>query len=120
MCVCVCVCVCVCLCACACVCGGWGRGGAGVNVRTPATISLRKSDSSYCSRVTDENSHVTTYTYAIVLVECCFTSTETIGLLGTGAQDGHFPSLISLLVSVDIKHHVYLLFGLPPRLSHSS
>ena len=23
------------------------------------------------------------------LVECCFTSTETIGLLGTGAQDGH-------------------------------
>ena len=24
------------------------------------------------------------------LVECCFTSTETVGLLGTGAQDGHF------------------------------
>ena len=23
------------------------------------------------------------------LVECCFTSSETIGLLGTGAQDGH-------------------------------
>ena len=23
------------------------------------------------------------------LVECCFTSTETIGLLGTGAQDSH-------------------------------
>ena len=23
------------------------------------------------------------------LAECCFTSTETIGLLGTGAQDGH-------------------------------
>ena len=23
------------------------------------------------------------------LVECCFTSTETIGLLGTGAQIGH-------------------------------
>ena len=22
------------------------------------------------------------------LVECCFTSTETVGLLGTGAQDG--------------------------------
>ena len=22
-------------------------------------------------------------------VECCFTSTETVGLLGTGAQDGH-------------------------------
>ena len=24
-----------------------------------------------------------------VVVECCFTSTETVGLLGTGAQDGH-------------------------------
>ena len=23
------------------------------------------------------------------LVECCFLSTETVGLLGTGAQDGH-------------------------------
>ena len=23
------------------------------------------------------------------LVECCFTFTETVGLLGTGAQDGH-------------------------------
>ena len=23
------------------------------------------------------------------LVECCFTSTETVGLLGTGAQNGH-------------------------------
>ena len=23
------------------------------------------------------------------LVECCFTSTETVGLLGTGAQDSH-------------------------------
>ena len=22
-------------------------------------------------------------------VQCCFTSTETVGLLGTGAQDGH-------------------------------
>ena len=24
-----------------------------------------------------------------MLVECCFMSTETVGLLGTGAQDGH-------------------------------
>ena len=23
------------------------------------------------------------------LIECCFTSTETVGLLGTGTQDGH-------------------------------
>ena len=28
-------------------------------------------------------------TIATNLVECCFTSTETVGLLGTGAQDGH-------------------------------
>jgi len=27
------------------------------------------------------------------LVECCFTSTETVGLLGTGAQDGHLDFL---------------------------
>ena len=25
----------------------------------------------------------------VVVVECCFTSTETVVLLGTGAQDGH-------------------------------
>ena len=24
-----------------------------------------------------------------MLLKCCFTSTETVGLLGTGAQDGH-------------------------------
>ena len=28
-------------------------------------------------------------TKSAYLVECCFTSTETVGLLGTGAQDGH-------------------------------
>ena len=26
-----------------------------------------------------------------LLLKCCFTSTETVGLLGTGAQDGHLP-----------------------------
>ena len=25
----------------------------------------------------------------LLLLKCCFTSTETVGLLGTGAQDGH-------------------------------
>ena len=25
----------------------------------------------------------------LLLVQCCFTSTGTVGLLGTGAQDGH-------------------------------
>ena len=39
----------------------------------------------------------------IELVECCFTSTETVGLLGTGAQDGHLdfhtaPELCTVLV----------------------
>ena len=24
-----------------------------------------------------------------VLLKCCFTASETVGLLGTGAQDGH-------------------------------
>ena len=27
------------------------------------------------------------------LAECCFTSTETVGLLGTGAQDGYIFSV---------------------------
>ena len=40
------------------------------------------------------------------LVECCFTSTETVGLLGTGAQDGHLdfhtaPELCHLSVDDD-------------------
>ena len=26
---------------------------------------------------------------SILLLKCCFTSTETVGLLGMGAQDGH-------------------------------
>ena len=25
----------------------------------------------------------------VLKLKCCFTSTETVGLLGTGAQDGH-------------------------------
>ena len=25
----------------------------------------------------------------MMMMKCCFTSTETVGLLGTGAQDGH-------------------------------
>ena len=33
------------------------------------------------------------------LVECCFTSTETVGLLGTGAQDGYLDFHTELLNS---------------------
>ena len=29
------------------------------------------------------------FVFSVELTECCFTSTETVGLLGTGAQDGH-------------------------------
>ena len=33
----------------------------------------------------------------LLLLKCCFTSTETVGLLGTGAQDDHldFTQLLS-------------------------
>ena len=68
----------------------------------------------------------------LLLFKCCFTSTETVGLLGTGAQDGHLhfytapelcpynivqelcesrggrpglSVLTSLLVSVDVKSY---------------
>ena len=37
-----------------------------------------------------------------LLVECCFTSTETIGLLKTGAQDGHL-DFHTALSSVSLK-----------------
>ena len=58
------------------------------------------------------------------LVECCFTSTETVGLLGMGAQNGHLivqelcesrggrpglSVLTSLLVSVDVKIYCTVL-----------
>ena len=32
-------------------------------------------------------------------LKCCFTSTETVGLLGTGAQDGHVDFLTEHLSS---------------------
>ena len=31
----------------------------------------------------------TNYDQCLSMVQCCLTSTETIGLLGMGAQDGH-------------------------------
>ena len=42
----------------------------------------------------------------VIMVECCFTSTETVGLLGTGAQDGYLdfhtaPELNIAIVIVD-------------------
>ena len=35
----------------------------------------------------------------VLVVECCFTSTETVGLLGTGAQDVHQSTFTQLLSS---------------------
>ena len=69
-----------------------------------------------------------------LMVQCCFTSTETVGLLGTGAQDGHLdfhtaPELWSLCVSLfgialRPQKPSGLLWagspGRPLRLSHSS
>ena len=40
--------------------------------------------------------------FLLNLVEYCFTSTETIGLLGTGAQDGHLDVHTLGLLSSDI------------------
>jgi len=34
-----------------------------------------------------------TVTGKLLLLKCCFTSTETVGLLGTGAQDVHLDFL---------------------------
>ena len=63
------------------------------------------------------------------MVECCFTSTETVGLLGTGAQDGH-PDSHTLVEVVVVEVLLYVHRnrrlirdgspGRPPRLSHSS
>ena len=44
----------------------------------------------------------TGFSLVVLLVVCCFTSTETVGLLGTGAQNGHLdfhpaPELLCLL-----------------------
>ena len=51
-----------------------------------------------CEPLPSQTSHL-----AFVVVECCFTSTETVGLLGTGAQDVHLdfhtaPELCQLVV----------------------
>ena len=43
------------------------------------------------------------HSFRAVLDECCFTSAETVGLLGTGAQDGH--STFAQLLSCDLGLH---------------
>ena len=72
-------------------------------------------------------------TLLLLLLKCCFTSTETVGLLGMGALDVHLdfhtaPELCCKPVVVEILLYVHrnrrLIRdgspGRPPRLSHSS
>ena len=39
-----------------------------------------------------------------LLMKCCFTSTETVGLLGTGAQDGHRDFLAAPELCISCSH----------------
>ena len=55
-------------------------------------------------RIRDGEPKTTTSTFTLLLsiflmMTCCFTSTETVGLLGTGAQDGHLDFQTQLLSS---------------------
>ena len=78
------------------------------------------------------NTSITLMTQPHQLVECCFTSTETVGLLGTGAQDVHLDFHTAPALRVVLSFNVALRpqrpYGLlgtespgrPPRLPHSS
>ena len=54
----------------------------------------------------------------LLKLKCCFTSTENVGLLGTGAQDGHLdlhtaPELCALFVKP--LQNIYRLPLFPPQ-----
>ena len=53
----------------------------------------------------------TPYLVLTLLAECCFTSTENVGLLGTGAQDGHldFHTDPELRSAAETCYHFYCL-----------
>ena len=57
---------------------------------------------------------------ARMLAECCFTSTETVGLLGTGAQDGHldFHTAPELCEDVPLVEFMYRVFTCMPGESY--
>ena len=62
--------------------------------RSTAGVSLSFHKSRLNERLGSAPWHITDCMRSAVevqccLVECCFTSTETVGLLGTGAQDVH-------------------------------
>ena len=55
------------------------------------------------------------------LVECCFTSTETVGLLGTGAQDGHLDfHTAPELCTLPLRHRLFSSICQQRHLPHSS
>ena len=80
------------------------------------SVALRpqKPKAYYCFCVEHSSS------FSTFLIECCFTSTETEGLLGTGAQDGHLdfntpPELSYAPSSLSDRN---ILLPIPSRLPH--
>ena len=115
MCVCVCVCVCVRVCVCVCVQNGQSvrrllrETNAGksrlldciknfrVEQTTKKHVTRARKELSFCDvnqvekdgGVTARSLHDWVLLLLLLLLKCCFTSAETVGLLGTGAQDVH-------------------------------
>ena len=50
----------------------------------------------------------------LLLLKCCFTSTETVGLLGTGAQDGYLDFHTASELEVGQDHPAILLCAIHP------
>ena len=67
--------------------------GQSENVEANAHLTPGQPQGSYQGELQAIKSQVTHWTLSTdpnyARVECCFTFTETVGLLGTGAQDGH-------------------------------
>ena len=63
-----------------------GGGGRERRLQTMMLTLVRTNNLSSMIKTISETAFTT---YIIRLAEYCFTSTETVGLIGTGAQDGH-------------------------------
>ena len=56
----------------------------------PCVLTLRFRDVSlFEASVVGQCFYCKLHLLLLLLLRCCFTSTETVGSLGTGAQDGH-------------------------------
>ena len=66
--------------------GGRGERERERRLQTMMLTLVRTNNLSSMIKTTSETAFTT---YIIRLAEYCFTSTETVGLIGTGAQDGH-------------------------------